>query len=231
MSPIIDKQKLKKIKTFEECFPEGPNIGMGCREEDERFSNFNIGKKLLNNGLSPDDYNNYGTTLFSLVCLYGYKKMVQYMISKGADINKIIDVDYITTPLIEACIGGFSDIVTMLLDNGANPNIRSQGFTPLIIVCGGFDERANIYPAIAKILITRGLSDINAKSDNGHTAFAYLCYEGDENDDDVLEVIQLFINYGADINERDNNSTLLSHCINRNKNKIASILIKNGAIV
>ena len=57
-------------------------------------------------------------------------KMLKLLVKKGANINVI--VDYNSTLLHEACRGDFRDVVTFLIENGADHTIQDEdGHTPL----------------------------------------------------------------------------------------------------
>ncbi len=68
-----------------------------------------------------------------------------------------------STPLMEAASGGYSDIVKLLIDHGANVNAKSSvGNTALTYACcGGYEE-------VVRILLEAG-ADVEHQNENGHT--------------------------------------------------------------
>ncbi len=79
----------------------------------------------------------------------GHLSTVRMYANSGVDLN-YQHPEYMTTPLIEAARGGFVDIVTLLLEHGADPAIKSQfdgktaleeaeeqGHTKVIQILGG----------------------------------------------------------------------------------------------
>src|ERR1700722_4861704 len=64
---------------------------------------------------------NLGTFMGSI--LYGIPIRVQALIDQKADVNTIVDREQNFTPLLHAIKRGNSDIITVLLQNGAKHNI------------------------------------------------------------------------------------------------------------
>ena len=71
--------------------------------------------------------------------------------------------EYDASALEVASEKGMDDIVLLLLDKGANPNINQSGYTPLL-------RAANVN--IARMLLQAG-ADINACEDCGYTALMF----------------------------------------------------------
>ena len=79
----------------------------------------------------------------------GHLCTVQFLISRGADVNKqTTNNDH--TPLSLACAGGHEELVNLLLSRGADIEHRDKkGFTPLILAAtAGHDKVTSliIYP-------------------------------------------------------------------------------------
>ncbi len=234
----------KIIELFVSCFPKGPNIHKGIDEEDETYSNTDLGIFLIDNGLSPDSlidgsksyrysFISDGCTIFGHICYTGYKRMLNYMIIKGATINKdFINSEYADCPLTEACIGNFSEIVSILLKNGADPyRNQTECQTPLMIACTDSDDRGPNYPntKIIKMLIEAG-ANVNIRSCYGHSGLYWLINGWNRVfDDNIYDAIEFLLENGADINEideeNDNNTLLMSH---PDDYRLISILIKYG---
>jgi len=235
----------KIIELFVSCFPIGPNINKGIDEEDETYSNTDLGIFLIDNGLSSDsviDSSKYsdldprmdGCTIFVHICFTGYKRMLNHMIIKGAMIN----INFINSksgcPLTEACFGNFSEIVSILLENGANPYRNETGYlTPLMIACTDSDDRGPwLYPntKIIRMLVEAG-ANVNARSGPGHSGLFWLI-NGFERifDDNIYDAIDFLLKNGADVNELssediDNQTLLMDH---PDDYRLISILIKYG---
>jgi len=177
--------------------------------------------------------------------LDGVKKIIQ----KGVEVNGLDEVG--NTALCSAAFGGNLEIVRILLESKADPNLCSDGerTPPLWSAVSG---------EIAKILIDYGANvnfqDSNGKTDlmitasgwgrlekfkvlleagadtnhvdrEGKTALMYAC-EYKYN----LDKVKLLIKFAADINTQDNNrNTALSIAKERKNTKIVNLLIEAGA--
>jgi len=182
----------------------------GCNEELVDY--------LIKHGATFDanarvDYT--GRTLLETASGCGLTKLVGILLDKGADINKYNCCG--ETPLTAAVKPnpnrsvwkhqGNSDMVTLLLDHGANTAGKtgsgwiclgnglisnpSNGITALhrAVSCG--------YVESAEILLSHG-ADIEAKGDSGHTPMHAAAAGGN------LDAIQLLIDHHANINATDN---------------------------
>ena len=76
----------------------------------------------------------------------GAMQTAQALIKAGANVNQRGAGDQ-TTPLAVACINGYFDLASYLLDNGANPNLGSEGgVTPLYAVVNVQWQPRSFYP-------------------------------------------------------------------------------------
>ncbi|MCC6261816.1 MAG: ankyrin repeat domain-containing protein [Anaerolineales bacterium] len=67
-----------------------------------------------------------------LACYFGHYAAAEYLIKAGANVNSQSKNALQVAPLHSAAAQGHADIVTLLLNHNANPNVREQnGFTPL----------------------------------------------------------------------------------------------------
>ncbi|HWD89578.1 MAG TPA: ankyrin repeat domain-containing protein [Mucilaginibacter sp.] len=94
---------------------------------------FDVVAHLLYN--QPDAVNEYaedGFTPLGLACYFGQFEVARYLVLKGADVNLSSNNGFHVFPIHSAAAGNYTDIVRMLIDNGANVNVRQQaGATPL----------------------------------------------------------------------------------------------------
>ena len=111
---------------------------------------------------------------------------VRRLINSGANLHvRLIDVSQYT-PLHYACLFDNEEIVDLLLNSGAEINIRDMyGNTPLIDVA----DLGNI--KYAKKLLKKG-ADVNAQNDWGQTALWMAAGNYDS------DMIKLLMDYGAD---------------------------------
>lgn len=110
--------------------------------------------------------------------------MLNYLLSKGANINIINDVG--DTALHTAAEVGNKSIVQLLLQNGADVNSLNKALeTPLHFAATKKDAQ------IAQLLVDNG-ANVNAKNKSDFTALQLACFYGNE------ETMQVLISHGAD---------------------------------
>jgi len=122
-----------------------------------------------------DDFDAVDTTLVSYpdmingICSGGMaplhcavsKKMAEYLISKGADVN--LRAFTKNTPLHCAAANGYVEVAKVLLKNGASPSaIGMTGQSPLHLAA----KKGSV--EMIKLLVSNGAA-INQKDDHGHT--------------------------------------------------------------
>jgi ankyrin repeat protein len=69
-------------------------------------------------------------------------ELVTLMLSLGSDVN-FIEIPRVSTPLIDATIGGSLKIVKLLIKSGADPNIKREGTYPL--ECAAFSANKKLF--------------------------------------------------------------------------------------
>lgn len=83
----------------------------------------------------PDKINDYaddGFTALGLACYFGQFETARYLVLKGAGVNLPSNNGFNVFPLHSATAGNYTDIARMLIENGAQVNIKQQmGVTPL----------------------------------------------------------------------------------------------------
>ena len=83
----------------------------------------------------PDSVNDYGAdgfTSLGLACYFGQFETARYLVLKGADVNLPSKNGFNVFPLHSAAAGNYTDIARMLVENGADVNVKQQmGVTPL----------------------------------------------------------------------------------------------------
>jgi len=138
----------------------------------------------------PESPTNSRSIPLVLAAESGSIESVKLHIAAGTDLN----INYGgSNALYEAVLEGRNEIVELLIEAGANVNLKHgiYGDTPL-------------YPAaikgrkkICELLIAKG-ADVNAKRDNGRNPLHIAAFWGH------TEVVKLLIAKGANINEKDN---------------------------
>ena len=105
-----------------------------------------------------------GFQALGLACFFGHYDTAEYLARAGASLNSPSRNELKAAPIHSAAAGGHVRIVKMLLDLGADPNVREQGgFTPLHAAAQN-DDMVTIR------LLLLGGADLTIKSQNGKTA-------------------------------------------------------------
>ena len=103
-------------------------------------------------------------TPLCLASQLGLLEIVQFLISRGAEIDEFLDIPF-RTPLINASRFGHVDVVVFLLNSGANINFQnSQGDTALHHAV--YENKYDI----VKLLIAKG-ADIRKTNKNSETPY------------------------------------------------------------
>ena len=150
-----------------------------------------IVKKLVACGADINIKDTENRTLLMIACVQGSLEVAQYLIeSKVSDVNGH-SLDTLTTPLIYAVLSGKCELVSLLLDHGADVEMKdNDGFTPLITACDHNDTH------MVNLLVSRG-ANIEARDNELTTPLIRAAFRGHELC--VLEMIKL----GGDVNAID----------------------------
>jgi ankyrin repeat protein len=96
-----------------------------------------------------------------LACFFGHYQTVEHLIKAGAVVNSPSKNPLNAAPVQSAAAAGHVKIVMLLLNNGADPNVREQGgYTPLHAAAQNGDAQ------MIRALLLKG-AQINAKSNDG----------------------------------------------------------------
>jgi uncharacterized protein len=110
-------------------------------------------------GFSPD-----GFPVLALAAVFGHQPIVEYLHSKGGNINAISTNGTGYTALTGAVASGHEETVSWLLAHGADVNYRyGAGYSPLLTAV------ANGHLGIVKLLLAHG-ADLHAQTSDGQSA-------------------------------------------------------------
>jgi ankyrin repeat protein len=177
--------------------------------------------KNLNEYIHPEEDNKDSTTLLMYAIKYRQKDFIKVLLEEEAiDINKSNPSGTIF-PLLMACEEGLLDVVLLLLDYKAKPNIEtSDGRTPLIAAC------QNARVAVILRLLQEKSVDVNYQTSRADTALLSATDRGN------LPIVKLLVEYGASVNQRNRLgfSALHRACLSR-QTEIVRFLLNHGARV
>ena len=123
----------------------------------------------LVNAYSEDGFHPLG-----LACFFGHVDVAEYLVKAGAGINSRSNNRLKAAPIQSAASRGHRKIVRMLLEHGADPNIREQGgYTPLHAAAQNGDDE------MIRLLLYGG-ADLTIASNNGRTALDLALEAGHE---------------------------------------------------
>ena len=122
------------------------------------------------------------------------------------------------TALMHAARDGHTEVVKLLIDNGADLNHKNNGGVTALRTAAR-EGRTEV----VKLLIDNG-ADQNIKDVDGWTALMYAAWNGS------TEVVKLLIDNGADLNHKNNfGETALMYASIYGHTEVVKLLVDNGA--
>ena len=158
-----------------------------------------------------------GTPLF-YAATNGHKNVVQLLLNKGADPNKVSMVGG-ESPLLYAAHNRHIDVAKLLIEGGADPNKTSEcGKTPL------FHAAKNEYKEMVQLLLDAG-SDPNMADNYGSVPLHMAARNG------CKRVAKLLLERGSEVNGFGGRlrMTPLTHAAKNNRIEVAKLLMASGA--
>jgi len=152
---------------------------------------------------------------------------VRKLLQEGVDPNQLVPTNTgAVLPLFESVKSGNLNIVNLLLDKGADINIRnSVGYTALHAAI----HRDN--GPLIKLLLDRGI-DPNIPGHKGENSLSFALDRQDRLDAILPSVIELLVQNDVDPNSPDqNNQTSLFYAVKRSNAPLIQFLLNNGANV
>lgn len=223
---ISNDDALWRFRTYEEF-----TQFYQTREEEkwkEVYKNFYLKYSAYQKKSSPS---NVPSQLYGPIALGCEQKLVPLLEGSGLDINQIeVRERGFPMPLLHFAIEkAHSHIINVLLEKGADPNIRDPkelSFTPLhraAIRGGEKGANASSYTQIVTALLEKG-ADPNVQDRLSHTPLSYAAQTG------FVGAASALIEKNADLNARDqNNRTPLHDATRSGSIQLVKLLIEKGA--
>jgi FOG: Ankyrin repeat len=138
----------------------------------------------------------------SLILTEGNLEELKKYIGNGADVNGEYDGKSLLHFAIDNCENNYSEIIEFLINSGANINSCESYLkeTPLHRLCA----RAKPRIEIIKSLLDRG-ANVNIENVSGKTPIFYCNFNFS------LELLDLLVKHGADINHKDKYKNTILH--------------------
>lgn len=146
-------------------------------------SHVELAQLLLEHGAKLEEVNDEGYTPLMEAAREGYLPMVALLLEHGANINAQTEETQ-ETALTLACCGGFQEVVSYLLECGANIELGAS--TPLM------EAATEGHVELVKFLLEKG-ANVNATTATGDAALTYAAENGH------TDLVEVLIEAGANI--------------------------------
>ena len=181
-------------------------------------------KNLINKKMDPNSkINEFGETLLMWACRNSQKELVEFLLSKGANLD-IKDSDGET---VLAYSESKPEIMKLLVAGGLNPNSKDSDGTPILI---NYIRESDT--DLVRLLLEKG-ANIKYNPEKGYyNPVESAIYSGNK------DIIKMLIEAGVDINQEINIETeydaysepFIQWAVDEKYNDIVKLLLEKGAI-
>lgn len=167
--------------------PPPPSVSRGCFHPQRNWTSRPPSKLFVKaRTCAPIPWDG-GRTVLAQAAAHDQIEKVRWLLDQGADMNAL-SVD--CTALMTAAACGSLGVVGLLIDRGADPNIKNEAGWSALLHAVIADR-----PAIVELLITRG-ADPDTRDRAGRTALAHAVWNGHN------RIAVLLLGHGANPNAR-----------------------------
>ena len=146
-------------------------------------------------------------------------KRVQSLIKRGADVNYYSDDDGCTPLMIALENNAKSEVIRALINAGADVDISDNaGNTVLMYACMG---QTSTEPEIVRMILEDGVN-VNAQNEAGQSAIMFIA--GNIWNDNAHEIARILVEYGAYIDETDNEGNGVLYYVNEDDDEMREII-------
>ncbi|MBW5390752.1 ankyrin repeat domain-containing protein [Brachyspira hampsonii] len=150
--------------------------------------NIAIAELLIEKGADIEAKDDDGINALVYASTYNNEEMVKFLLEKGADANTVCEIenehtDISSTPLMNAAYRGNTNIINMLLENGADINYTTDFGMTALMMAASFNQ----FEA-AKVLLENN-ADTSVTDEYGRTALDLAKLE------DYKDIVQLLEKY------------------------------------
>lgn len=178
---------------------------------------------LLERGADPSiSTNESGFSPLHISCMCNHIEVAKVLLDAGTDIDKLGNGD--ETPLFIAAENDCHEVVSMLMERGADPTLTDiHGFSPLR-QCA----RKNLVQMVGTLLDGGGVRiNINEANGSGNAFPLYIAAIKGRR-----ELLQLLLERGADVNLANADGHTALHCSSeKGYGEVVEVLLSHGAIV
>ncbi|WP_157154466.1 ankyrin repeat domain-containing protein [Brachyspira murdochii] len=150
--------------------------------------NIAIAELLIENGADIEAKDDDDINVLVYASTYNNEEMVKFLLEKGADANTVCEIknehiDISPTPLMNAAYRGNTNIINMLLENGADINYTTDYGMTALMMAASFNQ----FEA-AKVLLENN-ADTSVTDEYGRTA---LDLAKEEDYKDIVELLEKY---------------------------------------
>uniref|UniRef100_A0A0P4WLI4 Ankyrin repeat, SAM and basic leucine zipper domain-containing protein 1 n=1 Tax=Scylla olivacea TaxID=85551 RepID=A0A0P4WLI4_SCYOL len=156
-----------------------------------------------------------------LASMQGNLPVVKSLLKQGIAVDQVLKGGW--TCLLFACSSGRPQLVEYLLQQGADPSMHKELFTPLMAACASSRESEEELLECVDLLLNYG-AKVDVAERHRMTPLMFASKEG------RVSIVQRLINAKVDVNKQDNRGwSALSWAATRGHGRVVRVLLQNSA--